>query len=87
MLQTKIVFLMLAALSNLNKTITPSKIIKIVRIPVDSGAKFAYPTGSILKYEYTSTVRSMGLVANTMTAPIGSISNTNAIPCNARAAK
>ena len=87
MLQTKIVLLMLAALSNLNKAITPSKMIKIVRIPVNSGAKFAYPTGSILKYEYTSIVRSVELVAKTMTAPIGSISNTNATPCNARAAK
>ena len=78
MLQTKIVFLMLAALSNLNKAIAPSKIIKIVRIPVNSGVKFAYPTGSRLKYEYTSIVCVVGLVANTMTAPIGSISKINA---------
>ena len=85
MLQTKIVFLMLAALSNLNKAIAPSKIIKIVRIPVNSGVKFAYPTGSRLKYEYTSIVCVVGLVANTMTAPIGSISKINAILCNARA--
>lgn len=78
-------FLMLVALSNLNRAITPSRIIKIVRIPVNSGVKFAYPTGSILKYEYTSIVRSVGLVAKTMTEPIGSISKNNAIPCNASA--
>ena len=78
---------MQVALSNLNKAITPSKIIKIVRIPVNSGVKFAYPTGSILKYEYTSIVRSVGLVAKTITAPTGSISKINAIPCNTRATK
>lgn len=85
MLQTNITFLMQVALSNLNKAITPSKTIKIVRIPVNSGVKFAYPTGSILKYEYTSIVRSVGLVAKTITAPTGSISKINAIPCNTRA--
>ena len=53
MLQTNTTFLMPVALSNSNKAITPSKTIKIVRIPVNSGVKFAYPTGSILKYEYT----------------------------------
>ena len=83
-LQTNMAFLRLAALSNLNKAIAPSRIIKIVRIPVNSGVKFAYPTGSRLKYEYTSIVCLVGLVANTMTVPIGSISKINAIPCNAR---
>ena len=53
-LQTNMAFLRLAALSYLNKAIAPSRIIKIVRIPVNSGVKFAYPTGSRLKYEYTS---------------------------------
>ena len=84
-LQTNMAFLRLAALSNLNKAIAPSRIIKIVRIPVNSGVKFAYPMGSRLKYEYTSIVCVVGLVANTMTVPIGSISKINAIPCNARA--
>ena len=80
MLQINMAFLSLVVLLNLNKAITPSKIITIVRTPVIIGKTFAYPTGSMLKYESTSIVRSVGLVAKTITAPIGSISKTNATP-------
>lgn len=86
-LQMNMAFLSLAAVLNLKKAITPSKIITIVRIPVRKGVTFAYPTGIKLKYEYISVVRSVGLVAKTMTTPIGSISKTNAIPCSTRALK
>ena len=51
-LQTNMAFLRLAALSNLNKAIAPSRIIKIVRIPVNSGVKFAYPTGNVIRFAH-----------------------------------